>query len=280
MKLTLLLIFLPLLLSAPRSLAQTPAPSQAKRTPPIQDNSFLLEEAYNQEDGVVQHINAFMRLRGGDWVYTFTQEWPVFKQKHQFSYTLVGQRAGRAPDGGTGFGDLALNYRYQLVGDGEAKVAIAPRFSVLLPTGDERKGLGAGGTGIQVNVPASIVLHNRVVTHWNAGATYHPAAKNGLGEEASLRGYNFGQSLIWQARPTFNFMFETVYNKSESVIGPGRREREHSLFLNPGLRWAHNFRSGLQIVPGIAVPLGVGPSRGDRAIFIYLSFEHPFQKEK
>lgn len=25
----------------------------------IQDNSFLIEEAYNQEDGVVQHISAF-----------------------------------------------------------------------------------------------------------------------------------------------------------------------------------------------------------------------------
>ena len=29
---------------------------------PIQDNSFLVEEAYNQEDGVVQHISFFERL--------------------------------------------------------------------------------------------------------------------------------------------------------------------------------------------------------------------------
>lgn len=28
---------------------------------PIQDNSFLIEEAYNQEFGVVQHINTFTR---------------------------------------------------------------------------------------------------------------------------------------------------------------------------------------------------------------------------
>ena len=41
----------------------------------IQDNSFLLEEAYNQEAGVVQHINTFTRYRESrDWVYTFTQE--------------------------------------------------------------------------------------------------------------------------------------------------------------------------------------------------------------
>ena len=32
-----------------------------KETPPIQDNSFLIEEAYNQEFGMVQHINTFSR---------------------------------------------------------------------------------------------------------------------------------------------------------------------------------------------------------------------------
>lgn len=30
--------------------------------PAIQDNSFFIEEAYNQEDRVVQHISTFVRL--------------------------------------------------------------------------------------------------------------------------------------------------------------------------------------------------------------------------
>jgi len=34
---------------------------EAKR--PIQDNSFLIEEAYNQESGVVQHISTFSHSR-------------------------------------------------------------------------------------------------------------------------------------------------------------------------------------------------------------------------
>lgn len=50
--------------------------------------------------------------------------------------------------------------------------------------------------------------------------------------------------------------------------------------MSPGLRWAINFPSGLQIVPGIALPMGVGPSKGERAIFFYLSFEHPFGKAR
>src|SRR6185369_14103409 len=40
---------------------------------PIQDNSFLVEEAYNQEADVVQHILTFTHSRHGDWTSTFTQ---------------------------------------------------------------------------------------------------------------------------------------------------------------------------------------------------------------
>src|SRR5262249_18446363 len=148
------------------------------QTPGIQDNSFLIEESYNQEEGVVQHINFFMRQRGGDWVYAFTQEWPLFGLKHQLSYTIPVQRMGSAPGGGKGLGDIALNYRYQLIGDGDARVACSPRFSLLLPTGDEKKGLGAGGLGLQVNLPVSVVLAKKLVTHINAGATFTPSAKS------------------------------------------------------------------------------------------------------
>src|SRR5215475_14453949 len=65
----------------------------------IQDNSFLIEEAYNQEFGVVQHISSFTRFWDSkDWVYTFTQEWPVpGDPRHQFSYTLPFQHAGGFP---------------------------------------------------------------------------------------------------------------------------------------------------------------------------------------
>ena len=49
--------------------------------------SFLLEEAYNQEAGVVQHIQA-LRREQRSWFYTFTQEWPLGGQDHQFSYTV------------------------------------------------------------------------------------------------------------------------------------------------------------------------------------------------
>src|SRR6185295_351310 len=63
----------------------------------IQDNSFLIEEAYNQEAGHVQHI-VNLRRQGQQWQFSFSQEWPIFSQTHQFSYTVpynFGSSRGR-----------------------------------------------------------------------------------------------------------------------------------------------------------------------------------------
>lgn len=250
--------------------AQSPEPQK-----PIQDNSFLIEEAYNQEDGVVQHISNFMKLSPGrDWAYTFTQEFPVRGQKNQFSYTLP---VLHNPESGNGVGDLAINYRYQAIGNGDTRVAFAPRLTLLVPTGNSRLGRGSGGYGFQTNLPLSVVLSKYVVTHWNVGTTIVPGAKNAVGEKALTTGYNLGQSIIVAPHPRFNVMFETLWTGSEAVVGRDRTQRQHDLYLNPGIRWAHDFKNGLQIVPGVAVPIGVGPSSGDKGVFVYLSFEHPWR---
>jgi len=244
----------------------------------IQDNSFLLEEAYNQEAGVVQHISAFTRLwTSKDWAYTFTQEWPLpVRFRHQLSYTVVITSPGDSP--GAGFGDTLLNYRYQVLGNGETRVAFAPRLSLIVPTGSARFGRGYGGTGVQASLPLSLVLTKKIVAHTNLGATIIPHARNAAGERATATGYNVGQSLIWLAKPRFNLMLETLWTGYEDVVGPGQTQRSHSLLVSPGVRWAYNFKSGLQIVPGVAVPMGVGPSSGERGLILYLSFEHPWRR--
>jgi len=260
----------------------TPKASKASGSdsPKIQDNSFLVEEAYNQEFGVVQHIQNFQRYwNSKDWIYTFTQEWPVdASPRHQLSYTLIALHSGDQPASGAGFGDVILNYRYQLLGNGESKVAFAPRFSVLLPTGDYRLGRGAGGAGIQGLLPLSFVVTRKLVTHWNVGTTIIPNAKNALGETGTTFGYNFGQSFVWLAHPRFNVLLETVFNRSQQLTAPKTTQWTSDLLLSPGIRWAYNFKNGLQIVPGVAVPFGVGPSSGEKGVFVYLSFEHPYRK--
>jgi len=157
---------------------------------------------------------------------------------------------------------------------------LAPRLSLLLPTGSTEKERGAGAAGLQINLPLSTVLSPRWVAHWNAGATYTPSAENAAGQKADTRSFNLGQSFIWQPSSAVNLMLETVWESREAVSASGATATEDSLFVSPGIRWAHNLPSGLQIVPGVAVPIGIGPSSGERALFLYLSFEHPFKKPR
>jgi hypothetical protein len=242
----------------------------------IQDNSFLIEEAYNQEYGVVQHIGNFARSSSGDWAFAFTQEWPLGGIRHQLSYTIPVQSSEAT---GTGLGDVALNYRYQLVGDPEARTLVAPRFSLLLPTGDDKLERGTGGVSFQGNLPVTRVLTPRIVTHWNAGVTVSPTAHNPLGAKATTTSVNLGASVIWLLQPSFNLMLETLWLRTESVVGDGQTAGEEFLFLNPGVRWAFNLAGDLQIVPGVAYTIGLSPDSSQDALFLYLSFEHPFKRQ-
>ena len=124
----------------------------------IEDNSFLIEEAYNQEPGVVQHIFTAAYTKSGrthGWGFNFTQEWPVFSQDHQFSYTIPSFHQVEDGSRVSGVGDILLNYRYQLLYEGDSKPAVAPRFSLILPTGNRKKGTGNNVVGYQLNLPVS-----------------------------------------------------------------------------------------------------------------------------
>jgi hypothetical protein len=220
----------------------------AAQTPRIEDNSFLIEEAYNQEPRVVQHISTWQRsLRTASWDFDFTQEWPVATQRHQLSYTL---QVGYAAASNLEFSGVALNYRYQLTA-ADGRVAVAPRLTSIVPR--------RGHVEAQVALPMSIRMGSQLATHWNGAVT----ATSG-----STTIYRLGGSVVWLARPTFNVLYEAVWAQGDAGTT--------TFLMNPGIRWAYNFASGLQIVPGLAYTFGVGPSRGAAGLFCYLSFEHPF----
>ncbi|HMC55207.1 MAG TPA: hypothetical protein VKH19_08565 [Gemmatimonadaceae bacterium] len=239
---------------------------------PIRDNSFLIEEAYNQDPGVVQHINTFARpTTGSAWGYTFTQEWPVRSQRHQLSYMVPVFEMG-APTG-MGVGDFAVNYRYQLTGL-EAGLALAPRVSLVLPTGDATRGTGTGSASVQLMLPASFST-SHVALHANAGLASAPRAHNAAGNVASATSFTAGGSVIWLASSTFNVLVESVWNRNASVVAQDAAVSTDHVTVAPGIRWAHNLSRGVQIVPGVAYALGVGAAH-DRSVFLYLSIEHPF----
>ena len=203
----------------------------------IQDNSFLVEEAYNQDPRVVQHITTMIRDSDHHWIGTFTQEWPMGGIKNQISYTL--------PLDGTS--DALINYRYQLLGNGETRAACAPRLSLIVGSRHDRH------FGAQALVPVSVVINDRFVTHWDAGANIEHGHTTKLA----------AASVILAARPEVHLMLENVWNSDD-----------RALVVSPGIRWACDFPSKLQIVPGLAVPYDTRSH--EKAVLLYLSFEHPF----
>jgi hypothetical protein len=238
----------------------------------IEDNSFLMEEAYNQEPRVVQHISVFQYFKDKSWTFTFTQEWPLWGQAHQLSFMLPVAHIG--DPSATGLGDIAINYRYQLF-DNDF-VAMAPRLTLFVPTGDSDKGTGKGAAGGQAHMAISAKLSERFVSHWNFGVTVTPNEKGPGTAAATTAGINYGTSLVWLVHPRLNFMLEAVGTVGESVLANGEKERGDTFFLNPGVRFAFNFDNGLQIVPGFSVPIGLAGSVDQWAVLGYLSFEHGF----
>jgi hypothetical protein len=262
----------------------------------ISDNSFLVEEAYNQEPGVVQHIFNLQPAweRGANAQRTvdflFTQEWPIFSQQHQFSYSIPLLRYDNEPPNtetgqAGGLGDIMLNYRYQLLNDETGDfVACAPRFSFIFPSGDPTKNLGNGAMGYQVNIPVSKTC-KRWATHFNAGLTQVPNATGGVNpdvpfEGANLGGYNIAASAIYFLRPNFHLMLEQDNVWADELIHEGEKSRQFLCFVSPGFRWAPYTEGDTQWVLGLGLPIGVSDAAPDIGVFFYMSFEHRFLKKR
>jgi hypothetical protein len=253
----------------------------------ISDNSFLIEEAYNQEKGVVQHIfNWFPTWDHTDgelqeFQFLYTMELPVGGQCHQFSFTPMNfVHFESEPDVGPedeqgGWGDIFLNYRYQLMMDDPCGLqpAIAPRISLILPTGDEDRGLGNGEVGYQFNLPISKQIEP-FAYHFNAGTTFFPDVGDA---EQDLNGYNAGASVIWLASYDVNFMLEFVTFWDEELDDAGNVDDTTTVLLNPGVRAALFTGEEVQWVVGAGVPIGLSEDAPDIGLFIYMSVEHNFR---
>jgi hypothetical protein len=236
----------------------------------IQDNSFFVEEAYNQEPGVVQHIinvPAFFAPGNDEISFIFTQEWPVFSQTHQFSYTIPYTFT----ESENGFDDIRLNYRLQALMEGERTPAFAPRFSLITPAGDASKGFGHERLGYEINLPFSKIVSDRVTLNFNAGGWLFPDVN-----DRDLRNYNLGGSAIYAVSRDFNLMLEADAAWEEEVDSTQRIDLTVTALLSPGARYAFNCPNDLQIVVGAATPIGLTSDSPDWGLFFYVSFEHPF----
>jgi hypothetical protein len=135
----------------------------------------------------------------------FSQEWPAFGQRDQLSYTIPLQ----STEEGRGLGDVALNYRRQVLGHDEEPVWFSPRLSVVLPTGSVDRGTGAGGMGVQLNLPVSVRVGRAWFTHWNAGGSVG-RARTQRGGRGTIRSLTAAASAIYLLAPELNLMLESV----------------------------------------------------------------------
>lgn len=263
----------------------------------ISDNSFLIEEAYNQEPGVVQHIFNWIwqwdRTHGPqrEFGLLYVVELPIGSQRHQFSFTPIAfaefyeHPTGGDPDEQGGFGDMFFNYRYQIWMEDEDgwRPAVAPRISVIAPTGDESRGLGTGEFGYQFNLPISKMIEP-FAFHMNAGFTIVPDVSGPIsggvqlpGE--SLLGSHVGGSVIWLANYRTNLLLECIALWNEELDDSGVSDHTTEIILNPGVRHAIYTSDEVQWVLGLGVPIGLSPGAPDIGIFGYMSVEHAFRKQ-
>ena len=243
----------------------------------ITDNSFLVEEAFNQEPGVVQNIFGATRING-TWAATFTQEWPAPGETHQLSYTLLFLGTQDA----SGIGDSLVNYRYQVMKEGPGKPACAPRASLILPTGNVDKGLGNGSVGVQLNVPFSKQTGDWY-WHWNAGLTWLDRARADFrdGDKVVVRKHSLASpflagSAIYRARPMLNLMLESVATFDQSIEETGTA-RSKTFTLSPGVRGGWDIGEK-QLIVGFALPI-TWASDAQAGAFVYFSYEGPFKKQ-
>jgi DtxR family Mn-dependent transcriptional regulator len=252
---------------------EKPAPTGSNRPWEITDNSFLVEEAFNQDAGVVQNIFGIYAPGDGSWLSAFTQEWPLRVHAHQLSYTVAFGRA----DNSTGVADTLINYRFQVWDETARRPAFAPRVSLVLPTGDTTRGLGSGSVGWDFNLPFSKQFRD-LYLHWNAGATLLPSAEaEGASGTYNLLTPRVAASGIWRVRSMFNLMLESVFAWQEEIVAPST-DRRLATIVSPGFRTGWNIGEA-QAVVGVGVPITFA-DQTSTGVFGYLSYELPFVRKK
>ncbi|HEY0876494.1 MAG TPA: iron dependent repressor, metal binding and dimerization domain protein [Vicinamibacterales bacterium] len=259
------------------ALAQTGTQTLDRSRPfEVLDNSFLVEEAFNQERGVFQNIFGFQRADGA-WDFAFTQEWPFTTQRHQLSYTVPVSGL----NGNTGFGDVMIHYRYQAVDEDPGIPAFSPRVSLILPSGGSD--FGYDSVGLQVNLPASKQFGD-VYLHANAGLTWYPRAKAPFcradGEcRDVITTPRLAWSGIYRMRPMFNVMLESAIEWEQVYEGAflTERVRQAVFTLSPGARGGWNL-GDQQVVVGAAVPITWADADANAGLLLYFSYELPFRR--
>jgi hypothetical protein len=254
--------------------------------PHIEDNSMLIDEAFNQTHRNLQHITN-VSFSKNTATYSYALEIPLKNEKHQLSFSF-NYGSIKKQDITTGYnlmengvGDASLSYRPLLFGK-DWQAMVIPRFTLIIPSGNAQKGLGSGGWGSEFGIAITKRIIPAVVTNYNVSYTwickadYYTKAADGnspVKTELNCASKSFGMSAIWLLKPHLNLMLEYLITSGTS--GNANTVINNSI-INPGFRFAVD-AGNVQIVPGVGIPLNFTGNRfSDAGCFIYLSIEHPY----
>ena len=237
---------------------------------PLRDNSFFIEEAFNQEPGKVQTKLRFFRVEEDPELW-IGQEWPLGSRRHQLSYYLPFVTD---PESGLfEYSDVRLTYGLQALEEGPGRPAFAPRLTAILPTAREEDEQGRGTPGLEVLLPASKRFGD-LYLHANLGAAQRFGVDAGTGEETLFTPF-VGGSAVVQVSPGLNLLLETRADFQQQVTGAGTTGRETRWLLNPGVRFGRQFGEN-QLVAGAAAPMGLAGPLREVGFFGYVSYELSF----
>lgn len=247
----------------------------------FEDNSFLIEEAYNQESGVVQHIatlkNERETVRGNrtsNTAFSFSQEWPIFGQRWQFAYGVklfnvdFEDRDSTASFVATlGVQQLDLSLRYQAISGDDSPIAVAPELG--FTKRNEHKGRKDSGVGF--TIPASARLSKRLAAHANLSLASFPFS------DRPQSVFLIGGSGIFAAHRRVHLLFEALAESERTKLGNGSFT-ETVTILSPGLRMELSSTSRGQWIAGFALPTTYREDENNAGFFLYFSFEHFYRK--
>ncbi|HEY0653586.1 MAG TPA: hypothetical protein VGD65_10690 [Chryseosolibacter sp.] len=230
----------------------------------IEDNSFIIEEAFNQSPGVIQYTASSQVANDGTAI-NLECELPLSGERHQLSFSLPTKVSSFT----FAVEELMISYR-PLVSGRHRWIMITPRLSLIVPTATIEPRLNGGTFGIEWNFALTKRLSRNVISHINLGST-HPLARSHNEPQLNRLHDKFcGASLVLALARNMDLLAEF---KATNASGHFASAGTWNLVANPGCRFLFKV-TNFVIVPGLSAPIewrtGLPVAR---QLLIYLSIE-------
>lgn len=150
-------------------------------------------------------------------------------------------------------------------------IAFAPRLTLPLPVGRPARPLEADGLGMQVDMVINWALARPLTAQLSIENSLTPHEEDWAGP-ARVLATSVKQLMVWNVTSRWHVLVDTVWQRSQRPTWGDTAS--HTLHISPALQWGHDLADGLHIIPGVCLPVGFGPSRSDRAVLAFFSFEH------